>query len=162
MPNIELEREKIVIGNVVIEGDFQLTDASKDILRDIWQSMEAYYFFKYGNVGPAVGPIKGYGWRNRNDLVGYTPHPDDPWPTPPWPWPWPLGPLVRDDVLSSALGGGIRDLGRRFADPEPQTNKLDLINNRAIHLEAAMSAMEKLDHARGQLKANIVALKQGL
>lgn len=63
-------------------GEYRLTEQAKKVLKDILVAQEVSRFI---------------------DLVGYTPHPDDPYPPRPWPIPWPW-PLQQLGTTTGAIG----------------------------------------------------------
>ena len=69
-------------------GEYRLTERAKKVLKDLLIAQEVSRFI---------------------DLVGYTPHPDDPYPPRPWPfpWPWPLHQLGGLTLSTGARNGQV-------------------------------------------------------
>ena len=147
----------------------RLTASSKDLLREIKQATELYYFLKFADFPDS--PIElGISAAQNNaanlspgSLVGYTPDPDNPYPRP-WPFPWP-GPFpwwhrnIIDQLIDIA-DGPVHNLGNALGDPSPQPSIAENIRSTQFHLKAASEALEKMDKARDQLKRNIAKLQK--
>lgn len=140
----------------------QLTPTSKDILREIRQATELYYFLKHANLPEPEVSINNIGTAqlSNGSLVGYTPDPEGPYPPYPWPWPFPWWHRNHLDQLINIADGGLHDLGATLADPVQSISVGEQIKSTAFHLKAAESALATMDKARDELKRNIAQLQK--